>query len=98
MPFRVVARHPDPDHHDHAWAQVGGLYDYKDDAKDAAAVQATLEPNPQSLDPEEPVRPDQDRLVAEYSALGYERKVQELVTTKSDGDGEPIESRWKDVK
>lgn len=91
-PFRVIARHPDKDHHDHAWFAVGGHYDYEDEAKAAAKASSmgnVTKVAPQSLDPEEPIKPDQQRLVSELAELGYEMKVQEL----------PAEGgEWNDVK
>lgn len=97
-PFRVVARHPDKDHSDHAWAQVAGLFDYADDAQAALKPGSFDDPVPQSLDPDEPIRPDPERRVQEAIVFGYELKAQELVV-KTEGDGEtPSEHKWKDVK
>lgn len=89
--YRVVARHPDKDHHDHAWHQVAGPFDYLDEAELSEAALDRVQPESQSLAPEEPVRPDPERPLAEALAAGYETKLQEL---HADGDDA---HRWKDV-
>lgn len=103
-PYRIVARHPDPGHHDHAWAHVGGVYDALEDAVEdlAAAAEHPPPPAPASLAPEDRVRVRLGGLIAEMRALGYEEKVQELEATEwgADDAGNEIATahEWRDVQ
>lgn len=100
-PFRIVVRHPDKGHHDNAWAQLGPLYDAREDADEVLAVEREHAPVPTSLEPEERVRLGVEDRLAEFDSLGYESKVQELVVkatgTDDAGATVPVEHRWKDV-
>jgi hypothetical protein len=97
-PFRIVARHPDRGHSDHAWAQVGGTFDSREDADAHIRTAAAEEPAARrALKPE-------DRLVhnplVSFTSDDYDVRVQELVASKvEDRDGFPVEveHKWKDV-
>ncbi len=100
-PFRIAARHPDKDHHDHAWHQIGGLYDSVEDAQDV--IDDPVSPgDPKSLDPEQRVVRDARVVTTERDGLGYEMQVEELMPDKmgTDDNGMEIvlEHKWKAVK
>jgi hypothetical protein len=102
-PFRIVVRHPDSSHHDHAWAAVGGVFDTPEDIDEVLEQADGVEPSvPGSLAPEQRVRVTVPQRLAEFVGQGYEVRSQELVvkTEGTDDAGQtiPVEHKWKDVK
>lgn len=102
-PFRIVVRHPDRGHHNHAWGPVGPVFDAREDVDEALAdvTPADLTPAPTSLPVEERVRVTLADRLAELEALGYDRKVEELVVAEEGvddaGTPAPVAHKWKDA-
>lgn len=99
-PFRIAARHPDKDHADHAWHQIGGLFDAAEDAQHVID-EDTQPPDPTSVPAEQRVVRDATVVTTERTNLGYEMRVEELVPDKTgkDDNGMEIvlEHKWKAV-
>lgn len=99
-PFRIAARHPDRDHVDHAWFQIGGLYDTAEEAQ-AHIDEDALPSAPESRPVEErPVRGPAAQ-TSERAELGYEIRVESLEESAhgTDDAGGTIvtEHKWKAV-
>jgi hypothetical protein len=97
-PFRIVARHPDAEHHDHEWAQVGSVFDTAEDAQEVIdAAQAFALPVPGGVAIAERVKITVEHRLAEVQALGYEIAVQELAAGKTTKDGTVLAHAWVTV-
>lgn len=104
--FRIVARHPDKAHKDHAWAAVGPVFDDRAEALEALDAvddehREEADRRDESIPADERVRITLSHRLAEFEVLGFQFKVQQLRETawaEDDAGGIVATAHdWKDV-